>query len=108
MVKCPNEEEEARYVAREIEKHIAHGIPADEIPIVMSAFGQGSIAIKSAEQGTGLGLPIVRGLVEIHGGTFELRSKLREGTEVIATFPASRVMEALAPLPTAIAAGGRY
>ena len=30
------------------------GIPEDEIPIVLSAFGQGSIAIKSAEQGTGL------------------------------------------------------
>jgi two-component system cell cycle sensor histidine kinase PleC len=84
------------------------GIPADEIPVVLSAFGQGSIAIKSAEQGTGLGLPIVRGLVEIHGGTFELRSKLREGTEVIATFPASRVMEALAPLPTAAMGGRRY
>src|SRR5690606_6783164 len=34
------------------------GIPPDEIPIVLSAFGQGSIAIKNAEQGTGLGLPI--------------------------------------------------
>ncbi|MGO4842106.1 sensor histidine kinase, partial [Rhizobiaceae sp. 2RAB30] len=39
------------------------GIPPDEIPVVLSAFGQGSIAIKSAEQGTGLGLPIVQGLL---------------------------------------------
>ncbi len=44
------------------------GIPEDEIPIVLSAFGQGSIAIKSAEQGTGLGLPIVQGLLAMHGG----------------------------------------
>ena len=36
------------------------GIPENEIPVVLSAFGQGSIAIKSAEQGTGLGLPIVQ------------------------------------------------
>lgn len=68
------------------------GIPEDEIPVVLSAFGQGSIAIKSAEQGTGLGLPIVQGLLDIHGGRFELRSKLREGTEAIAIFPAERVM----------------
>ena len=71
------------------------GIPADEIPIVLSAFGQGAIAIKNAEQGTGLGLPIVQGLVAMHGGTFELHSKLREGTEAIAIFPAARVMEEL-------------
>jgi two-component system cell cycle sensor histidine kinase PleC len=75
------------------------GIPEDEIPVVLSAFGQGSIAIKSAEQGTGLGLPIVQGLIAIHGGEFELTSKLREGTEAIAIFPASRVMEELPALP---------
>ncbi len=69
------------------------GIPEDEIPIVLSAFGQGSIAIKSAEQGTGLGLPIVQALMNMHGGTFELKSKLRIGTEVTAIFPASRVLQ---------------
>jgi two-component system cell cycle sensor histidine kinase PleC len=72
------------------------GIPADEIPVVLSAFGQGSIAIKSAEQGTGLGLPIVQGLIAIHGGEFSLTSKLREGTEAIVAFPADRVI-AVAP-----------
>ncbi len=30
--------------------------------------------------------------MQMHGGRFELKSKLREGTEVIATFPASRVL----------------
>ncbi|EJN03901.1 HAMP domain-containing sensor histidine kinase [Phyllobacterium sp. YR531] len=68
------------------------GIPADEIPVVLSAFGQGSIAIKSAEQGTGLGLPIVQALVHVHDGEFHLFSKLREGTEALATFPRSRVV----------------
>ncbi|TIS58824.1 HAMP domain-containing sensor histidine kinase [Mesorhizobium sp.] len=76
------------------------GIPEEEIPVVLSAFGQGSIAIKSAEQGTGLGLPIVQGLLAMHGGEFELHSKLREGTEAIAIFPLSRVMEELPALPT--------
>lgn len=74
------------------------GIPEDEIPVVMEAFGQGSVAIKSAEQGTGLGLPIVQALMQMHGGKFELKSKLREGTEVIVTFPRSRVMEAMPAL----------
>ncbi len=74
------------------------GIPEEEIPIVLSAFGQGSIAIKSAEQGTGLGLPIVQALMRTHDGTFELRSKLREGTEAICIFPKARVMEALPPI----------
>jgi two-component system cell cycle sensor histidine kinase PleC len=74
------------------------GIPEEEIPIVLASFGQGSNAIKSAEQGTGLGLPIAKSLVDLHGGTFTLRSKLREGTEVIVTFPPERVMSALAPI----------
>jgi len=74
------------------------GIPEEEIPIVLASFGQGSNAIKSAEQGTGLGLPIAKSLVDLHGGTFALRSKLREGTEVVVTFPPERVMSALAPI----------
>jgi two-component system cell cycle sensor histidine kinase PleC len=74
------------------------GISEEELPVVLSPFGQGSNAIKSAEQGAGLGLPIVKGLIDLHGGTFTLRSKLREGTEVIVTFPAERVMDALPPV----------
>jgi two-component system cell cycle sensor histidine kinase PleC len=74
------------------------GIPEDEIPIVMSSFGRGSLAIKTAEQGSGLGLPIVKGLVDLHGGNFRLNSKPRDGTEVIVTFPAERVMDALGPV----------
>ncbi len=84
------------------------GIPQDEIPVVLAAFGQGAIAIKSAEQGTGLGLPIVQGLVAMHGGEFELHSQLREGTEAIVIFPPSRVMEELPALPTRIAANAGW
>ena len=60
--------------------------------MVLSAFGQGSIAIKSAEQGTGLGLPIVQAILAEHGGEFILRSKLREGTEATAILPRDRVL----------------
>lgn len=78
------------------------GIPEDEIPIVLDSFGQGSNAIKSAEQGAGLGLPIVKSIIDLHGGTFTLKSKLREGTEVIVTFPPERVMSALEPITETI------
>ncbi|HYF57167.1 MAG TPA: HAMP domain-containing sensor histidine kinase [Salinarimonas sp.] len=80
------------------------GIPEEEIPIVMSSFGRGSWALKTAEQGSGLGLPIVKGLVDLHGGTFQLRSKPREGTEAVVTFPTNRVMDALPPVDGARAA----
>jgi two-component system cell cycle sensor histidine kinase PleC len=74
------------------------GIPAEELPKVMQAFGQGSLAHQTAEGGTGLGLPIVRNLIELHGGTFELKSELRKGTEAIVRFPKKRVLAALPPL----------
>ena len=74
------------------------GIPEDEIPVVLSSFGRGSLAQKNADEGTGLGLPIVKGLVELHGGEFKLLSKVREGTEVIVIFPPERVMNALPQL----------
>jgi two-component system cell cycle sensor histidine kinase PleC len=78
-------------------KDTGPGIPEEEIPIVLATFGQGSNSIKSAEQGAGLGLPIAKSLVDLHGGTFALKSKLRVGTEVIVTFPPERVVSALAP-----------
>ncbi|VUF10863.1 sensor histidine kinase [Methylobacterium dankookense] len=77
------------------------GIPEEEIGTVMSSFGRGSMAIKDAEQGSGLGLPIVKGLVDLHGGNFTLKSKPREGTEVIVTLPASRVMDTLSAVSVA-------
>jgi two-component system cell cycle sensor histidine kinase PleC len=79
-------------------KDTGPGIPEEEIPIVLASFGQGSNSIKSAEQGAGLGLPIAKNLIDLHGGTFTLKSKLRIGTEVIVTFPPERVMSALAPI----------
>lgn len=74
------------------------GIPEDEIPKVLQAFGQGSLAHHTAEGGTGLGLPIVKNLIELHGGTFELHSELRKGTEAIVYLPRQRILESLPPL----------
>ncbi len=71
------------------------GIPQDEIPQVLSSFGRGSLALALSEGGTGLGLPIVSGLAELHGGRFELRSQVNVGTEASLILPQSRVV----PLP---------
>jgi len=76
-------------------KDTGPGIPESEIAIVMSSFGRGSLAHKNAEEGTGLGLPIVKGLIELHGGEFLLRSRVRVGTEAIVVLPPQRVMNAL-------------
>lgn len=76
------------------------GIAPEEIPVVLSNFGQGSIAIKNAEQGTGLGLPIVQALISMHGGAFQLNSKLREGTDAVVVFPPSRIMSEMPAIGT--------
>jgi two-component system, cell cycle sensor histidine kinase PleC len=68
------------------------GIPEDELDLVMTAFRQGSIAIKNAEQGAGLGLPIVQAIMQMHGGSFRLKSRLREGTDATVTFPVERTI----------------
>lgn len=78
------------------------GIPEEEIPQVLRSFGQGSLAYELSEGGTGLGLPIVRGLAELHGGRFELRSQLGAGTEATVILPRARVMS-----PAATSAAGR-
>ena len=56
------------------------------------------VTTKEPGHGSGLGLPIAKNLIDLHGGTFTLKSKLLIGTEVIVTFPPERVMSALAPL----------
>jgi len=79
-------------------KDTGPGIPKDEIPKVLQAFGQGSLAHQTAEGGTGLGLPIVQNLVKLHGGTFQLTSELRKGTEACIELPRQRVLQAMPPL----------
>ncbi len=80
------------------------GIPDEEIPVVMSAFGRGALAQKNAEEGSGLGLPIVKGLAELHGGLFKLKSRVQHGTEAIVIFPAGRVIEESASPDSELAA----
>ncbi len=59
----------------------------------MGAFSRGSYAKKKAIDGAGLGLPIVKGLMEVHGGNLTILSEPGKGTEVVVTFPATRVLD---------------
>jgi two-component system cell cycle sensor histidine kinase PleC len=77
------------------------GIPDEEIPVALSSFGRGSLAASMAAQGAGLGLPIAKGLTDLHGGRFVLRSKLGGGTEATVIFPASRGVAARGSAQTA-------
>lgn len=66
------------------------GIAAEDQTRVFQKFGQGRHDVAIIDKGTGLGLPIAKGLVEAHGGLMILESEIGTGTCVTATFPASR------------------
>lgn len=68
------------------------GIAADELSKVFEAFGQASNSRAQSEEGTGLGLTLVKSLIELHGGTLDLRSELDVGTTVTLCFPPQRVL----------------
>jgi two-component system, cell cycle sensor histidine kinase PleC len=67
------------------------GIKKEDMPLVMEAFGQVRVEdlamTAPREQGTGLGLPITRGLLEAHGGRFLLESTFGVGTRAIIHLP---------------------
>jgi two-component system, cell cycle sensor histidine kinase PleC len=68
------------------------GIPKAEQQQLMTAFSRGAQATKQAIEGAGLGLPIVKGLMEAHDGTLSVRSEPGHGTEITCYFPAARVL----------------
>jgi two-component system cell cycle sensor histidine kinase PleC len=68
------------------------GIPENEIAAAMSPFARGSYATKKAIDGAGLGLPIVKGLASLHGAELSINGGPGQGTEVIVSFPAYRVL----------------
>jgi PAS domain S-box-containing protein len=79
-----------------------HGIGMDdsEIETAITRFGQVASAWSRKQAGTGLGLPLAIGLVELHGGTLAIESRKGIGTTVTVTFPAERSVAApiLAPV----------
>ena len=67
------------------------GIADEHIVKVFEPFSQVDSSLSRQHAGTGLGLPLVKALMELHGGTVELESCLGDGTTVTAIFPADRV-----------------
>lgn len=71
------------------------GIREEKIAQALEPFGQVSDVSDRRDlnqQGTGLGLPLAKAMVELHGGRLELESAFGEGTTVSMIFPARRVL----------------
>jgi signal transduction histidine kinase len=65
------------------------GIPRDEQEHIFEAFFRGRSAVQDQVHGTGLGLHLVKKIVEAHGGSIRVKSEPMEGTEFILLFPAA-------------------
>ena len=63
------------------------GIGEDDLPRLGEAFFQARASYDRRHDGTGLGLSIVKGLVRLHGGDMDIRSRLGEGTRVTVRLP---------------------
>ncbi|PKQ09177.1 MAG: hypothetical protein CVT73_04010 [Alphaproteobacteria bacterium HGW-Alphaproteobacteria-12] len=66
------------------------GVNASDIKRIFEPFIQVEDALSRTQPGTGLGLPLVRKIMSLHGGSVELDSVVGEGTKVSTTFPKSR------------------
>jgi PAS domain S-box-containing protein len=77
------------------------GMRPEDIPLVLQPFRQIDSGLSRRHEGTGLGLPLTKALVELHGGSLRLKSAPGHGTEVRLWFPGDRMVSAAAPPPVA-------
>ncbi len=68
------------------------GIALEDIPKALEPFSQVDSKVNHKFEGTGLGLPLAKSLVELHGGSLELRGEVGVGTTVTVRFPAERIV----------------
>ena len=83
---------ESGYILQVIDTGI--GMSLEDIPEALQPFGQIDSQINRKYQGTGLGLPLTKHLVEMHSGSLDLQSEKGVGTTVTVRFPAERVAAA--------------
>jgi signal transduction histidine kinase len=67
------------------------GISESDLERVLEPFVQVESAFARKHGGTGLGLPLVKKVMELHGGSVEIASTLGSGTTVVVHFPAERI-----------------
>ncbi|MCM0650863.1 ATP-binding protein [Clostridium swellfunianum] len=67
------------------------GIPYDKQEIIFERFRQVDKSFTRNHEGSGIGLALVKSLIEMHGGTIKLNSSIGEGSEFIITLPAAAV-----------------
>jgi signal transduction histidine kinase len=82
------------------------GIAPQDISKALMRFGQVDGDLNRRYEGTGLGLPLTKALVEQHGGSLDLQSEVGVGTTVTVRFPAERIVR-LSHGTKAISAGDR-
>jgi len=68
------------------------GIAPRDLTRILEPFEQADSSLSRSHQGTGLGLPLVKAIMELHGGTLALTSKLGAGTQASVTFPPERAV----------------
>jgi two-component system cell cycle sensor histidine kinase PleC len=64
----------------------------EEVEVALSMFGQVDTGMDRNFEGSGLGLPLCKSLVEAHGGTLEIESEPSIGTTVRVIFPSERLV----------------
>tara|TARA_B100000315_G_scaffold205985_1_gene200024 strand:+ start:639 stop:1412 length:774 start_codon:yes stop_codon:yes gene_type:complete len=69
------------------------GMAEEDLVRALDKFGQIENEFSANVLGTGLGLPLTKGLVESHGGVLEIQSKLGKGTTVNISLPKERVVQ---------------
>jgi hypothetical protein len=69
----------------------------DDIPLALQPFIQVDTSLARRHGGTGLGLPLTKIFVELHGGRLEIESKLNVGTTMTVILPASTGVTPLTP-----------
>ena len=67
------------------------GMALEDIPKALAPFGQIDSDLNRRYEGTGIGLPLTKALVEMHSGSIDVQSKLGAGTTVTIRFPAERI-----------------
>jgi signal transduction histidine kinase len=68
------------------------GIAPEDIPKALAPFQQIDSKLGRMHEGTGLGLPLTKALVELHGGALEIESEVGVGTTVTLHFPNTRAI----------------